>query len=274
MNTIFFTLTWQIEELKAHPMPLFTLMLAFEATTLWVIYLSFNLCTFNLPWFFAATFFYDTSCESVQRVMEIFNNFSFVQIDVGLLTSPFIQMCISVDLIWTIRQPFTPKEPRVKLFYALTFILVLSQFLVPDFLSKYNLIETKMNYLGYIRLFVIFFTCLISVISITYGSFKLCKPNISQKMSRLILARHIVTITFLMLVNMYIILGVAYYTITKTDPKTVDLNSTTILILQVIFGGQGLLLPLTRVFEPYFYTITLRKVRNFLEAIASRGPSS
>ena len=93
-------------------------------------------------------------------------------------------------------------------------------------------------------------------------------------MSRLILARHIVTITFLMLVNMYIILGVAYYTITKTDPKTVDLNSTTILILKVIFGGQGLLLPLTRVFEPYFYTITLRKVRNFLEAIASRGPSS
>ena len=115
-------------------------------------------------------------------------------------------------------------------------------------------------------MFVMFGTWTISIFSIVYGSFKLCKHNISQKMRHLIIVRHILTLAFLMLANMYLQLGIVYFVFTNTNPLNSDYNNTTILVLKVIFAASGILLPLTRLLEPYFYTIILRKVKEFFRS--------
>ena len=64
INAIFFTMMWRIKELQVHPMNLFMYIMASDSLVLTQYALSLNSCNLHLETLFAATVFFDTSCDS------------------------------------------------------------------------------------------------------------------------------------------------------------------------------------------------------------------
>ena len=98
--------------------------------------------------------------------------------------------------------------------------------------------------------------------SIIYGLCKLCKPSISQKARQQIMKRHIVTIVFFLMTNLYLQLGVyvAYNPLIK-NPDLEKWQNVGTYSLKLLYAFQGFIMPVTRLSEPYFYSIVLKKLR-------------
>jgi len=69
INAIFFFLMWRIKELQVHPMKLFMYIMAADSLVLSQYSMSLNVCKLRLHTLYAATVFFDTSCESKLRAI-------------------------------------------------------------------------------------------------------------------------------------------------------------------------------------------------------------
>ena len=127
--------------------------------------------------------------------------------------------------------------------------------------QEYDLSVVICGVLGMVMIVVCW---LISVVSIVYGFFKLCKPNISQNVRYQIMARHVFSIVFFVLSQFYLQIGTfiiflpGYYS-SGTPPDYND--DRWARALKIIYATQGFTLPLTRLGEPYFYRIVLQKLK-------------
>jgi len=74
------------------------------------------------------------------------------------------------------------------------------------------------------------------------------------------LARHIVTIAFFLLTNLYFQISSVSYIF---DPmRTPSQSGCVFLPLKLILGLQGFFMPFTRLFEPFFYQIVAQKLKS------------
>lgn len=60
---------------------------------------------------------------------------------------------------------------------------------------------------AYLGIVMIVITWIMSIASIIYGLVKLCKPGISSEVRKHVMARHVLTIVFFLVVQFYLALG-------------------------------------------------------------------
>ena len=178
INGVFFLITWQIEELQVHPMRLFSYILAFDTSALLVVYMMLNSCKFQLAKIFAATVLYDTSCESENYALDLLSNWGSVLTIFTICGGFCLQFCLSLDLILTLKKPFTPKEPRVNfyLFFSGLFSIFSASFM---HIYQNGGSINWFHIVNYSNVTMIILSWILSINSIIYGCFKLGKPNIS-----------------------------------------------------------------------------------------------
>ena len=122
INAIFFFLILTIEELRAHPMRIFLAILACDTSALFTIYMSLSTCKFQLHTLFAATVYFDTSCEKSLDSLMLLGRSNGVLTIFYFSCTLGLQFCICLDLILTLKKPFAPKESRVKYYYLFSFL--------------------------------------------------------------------------------------------------------------------------------------------------------
>ena len=169
---------------------------------------------------------------------------------------------LCLDLVLVLMKPFSPKESRTKYYIGVSvaFGLIQSSFAV-FFKSSWDSQNWAYFVVSYLALILVLIVWITSFGSIIYASLKLCKTSISQQTRKLMMARHIVCIVSFTLSNIYIQAGCVFYAVTNKSPYTTDYDGALIMAMKISLGAQGLYLPLTRFFEPYFYTILASKVK-------------
>lgn len=181
----------------------------------------------------------------------------------------FLQICVAIDLILSIRRPFSPKEPRIRAYICVSFIAAVFQGVTLTFGHQYGTVNLTVKFGGVFAMISITCCWVISAISIVYGLVKLCKPNISQKVRQQVIIRHVVTIVFFVISQAYIQIGFfIIFSPTYWDKPYPDLTSEHwASALKIIFAAQGIFLPLTRIAEPYFYQTVAKRTKAFIQDI-------
>jgi len=173
------------------------------------------------------------------------------------MVSLCLQICLCIDLILTLKQPFKRKEGRMPGYIAFTLGAASLTIALQEFVEYH---PENYQYNLWLALFLIISLWILSIGSVTLGFVKLCKPGISQKARRQILARHIVTIIFFLMSNLYLEVSTVQYMLDPYRDSEVD-DGYFAITLKIFLGLQGWFMPLTRLFEPFFYTIMLKKLR-------------
>ena len=103
-------------------------------------------------------------------------------------------------------------------------------------------------------------TWIMSVASIVYGALKLCRSGISQEVRRVIMARHVISILFYTIVELYATVS-GFYILNAEDKTAVSIDAFWVDTMKILWLCQGLILPVTRLAEPFFYRIVMQKFR-------------
>lgn len=124
-----------------------------------------------------------------------------------LLASAGLNICLCLDLILMIRNPFSPKEKRVPWYYVITFVIAASQAWAWSHSKRGD--DSLIHYYAVwsLELTVIFLVA-VYIVSIVYACRKLRGPGISKVIREQIMKRHVLTIGFFIFANVYVIAGV------------------------------------------------------------------
>ena len=179
------------------------------------------------------------------------------------VASVCLTMCVCIDLILTIKRPFKAKEPRMPRYYIFTFVISTLQATTLTFFYMNEVVLTIAEWVGTGTVLLLW---LLSIGSIVYGLVKLCQPGISREVRNVIMARHVVTILFFVIGNLYLQAGTVVLFMSTTGSSSgqkvvPDNDSTWVRVLKIIYGLQGLFLPLTRLSEPFFFNIVKLKIK-------------
>ena len=111
--------------------------------------------------------------------------------------------------------------------------------------------------------------------SIIYGLVKLCQPGISREVRNMIMTRHVVTILFFTISNLYLQVSTFYWVINSAKTSYTDrggnVDNSWTRALKIIFVIQGLVLPLSRLSEPFFFRVVYRRTKNISCCCCSRS---
>ena len=121
INGIFFFFMYTIEELKAHPMRIISTILACDTSGLFLIYMSLHTCDFSLHKIFAATYYFDSRCESELNALLVLSEMNAVLAVFYFMATIGLQFCICVDLILSLKRPFAQKETRMNYYFLFSF---------------------------------------------------------------------------------------------------------------------------------------------------------
>ena len=102
-----------IKELQVHPMKLFMWMSALDGLILLQYSMSFYICPLELQKLLSWTLFFDDSCESELRALNILLNSTEFIASWAPCATVVLQICVCIDLILTLKRPFTSKESRM-----------------------------------------------------------------------------------------------------------------------------------------------------------------
>lgn len=120
VNFGFFCLLYFIKELQAHPMQLFMFIAASDQIVIQQYLGSLFTCDLRLHELFAATVYFDTSCENKQRaVKNLFDSTSNITMGMSW-SSIMLQCCLCLDLIFTLTRPFAKKEARMPAYITIS----------------------------------------------------------------------------------------------------------------------------------------------------------
>ena len=185
-------------------MKLFMWLTMFEACEQFEYWMSAHICDLNLHKLFAYTVFFSNDYNSIYKSLEIL---TFMATTIGYFATA-MTICLSyslcIDLILMLRQPLSPKESRILYYYSVSVAISA----IVTMLSWFD--ENSYWCCMMLRFFVwgLFDTFFLMVpISICYAWHKLSLPGLSRQVRSLILSRHIITMTFFMIVNSYVFLS-------------------------------------------------------------------
>ena len=116
-----------------------------------------------------------------------------------------LQTSLCLDLVLILMKPFSTKESRMNYYIGVSVAVGVIQASFSVF-SKSSWDDQSWSYFFQTKfaLFLILVVWVSTIGSIVYASFKLCKTSISQQTRKLILVRHIASILFFILANIYI----------------------------------------------------------------------
>ena len=120
INTIFFFIMWQIKELQVHPMKLFMLITACDATVLYTYSMSRKTCKLDFQKLLMWTTHFDNSCDSEENALSTLLNAIAFMVSYAGCFGLWCQVFIAIDLILTIHRPFTPRESRMPIYLGIS----------------------------------------------------------------------------------------------------------------------------------------------------------
>ena len=143
------------------------------------------------------------------------------------------QICICVDLILTLKRPFKSKEARMPAYIGFSVFASL----IPAIGNQYAR-ENHAMFVGATTYSVVLIALswVLSLVSIVYGCLKLCKTGISQKVRRQILARHVTTIVFFSVFELYLQVSTVVILLDDTADSIGSYDGPIALTLKIIYG--------------------------------------
>ena len=104
-------------------------------------------------------------------------------------------------------------------------------------------------------------TWTLSIFSIAYGALKLYSSGISKEALRVIMSRHVASILFFLVVELYIQIS-CFYVFNLDTVQTIDIDNGWVDTIKILWLSQGLILPLTRLTEPFFFKIVIKRIKS------------
>ena len=254
----FFTIAF-FKGLQAHPMMLFMWISFASFSLMWSLIMFTFVCNFSLDKVLAAScgmFTVESHWEFLKILMKVipFQVTFFNNMIIGL------NICLSLDLILTLRNPFMKSQSRYVTYVLITLIVAA----VPAFQRVVNQDTAKSQFTyGWIVVVIFFIYIVTACYSIFFGMKFLFRPGISSEARKMTMRRHVFYIAMNILCQVYNFLSRLE---TDIDP-TLQYDHWCITTFAVFFFGQGIFLNIVRWFEPGYLEI----VRNNLQLCQKKG---
>jgi len=160
-------------------------------------------------------------------------------------------ICLSLDLILTLKYPFSPKEKRIRLYYVVSILYAL----VLTFCVAYDESSVPTAYIFVIMTLVLY---IVNLVSLGYACMRLCRRSVNRNMRVTIVVRHMLFIVVYALSNFVGIIPQAQFIFPNWYVHPWVFNWFYVLF------GQGILFFIIRMFEPYAWNLVRRRLGKFL----------
>lgn len=255
------------KELQQYPMRLIMWCTASEAAFYFAVFGGLNICKFHLNWFFAKSVFLGRDWNDPQveydstRNLWLFNNFF---INMTILTTIALNTSLCFDLIWLLKAPLSPKEPREtaliygSLLYTLSVALTI---FIADLLGLNFIVQI----VGVTIMLLVAVFIGIAVASLIYAVQMLSKDGVSSETKDSVMRRHFANVFSFLILNLYIAFGLFItWNPFLTESDTIYFNGPFTDVLKYMAACGGLITPVIRATEPFFFRILFSKMKKYL----------
>lgn len=172
-----------------------------------------------------------------------------------------LNICLCIDLILMLAMPFEKKEPRIKKYFIGSFIAACLMGILKLFINN----ATAYLWLNWIEMFAYFTFVVFAIGSSVYAIQKLRQPGVSKEVRFLIVRRHVIFIAFYLLSNVFFVMSNIHIIVIHHNKDANVSDNWVVEFFCLLFFGSGILMPIMRLAEPYFYSIAIRSAKDFLE---------
>ena len=272
------------KKLQAHPMRLFMSVALLDAALFWNIGSINYICSAELNVLLIWSLGMEYSLNVDYVLFQVVGNFYLFMNSFLWSSSLVLNICLCIDLVKTVKYPFSMKDSRLRKYLIISFASGLlsgfERFYSIEYIKGHGeeddiqrLVSILVTCLSELALFAIFSVA--GIFSCVYAYLRLNKPGVSQEVRQLILRRHITYIIFYMFCNLFF-MGSEYLYIRKNNSSNNyeadgkwfanlkeenPVSYWVIYAFEILFYGQGLFIPLTRLSEPYFFTLALSNIK-------------
>lgn len=264
------------KKLQAHPQRLIAYTCLCEAISsfngvVWTVDTQRVIKYIDMNQVFSWCFFFEKGSEVYERSLGIlhFSNDFFFQY-FSLLTL-FLNMCLCIDLILTLKNPFEPAKRRMKFYLSASALLCVPlAFLTRQSISSGNFSNSNPspdnNYLStdieashLILAMCLSVYMLIALYSCVYASRRLARPSINKKIRHFFLRKHYYYVAIFTIVWGFYLAN-AYFQLFYPDFNQYQgYRHVVIYMSKVASVSTGVLLTIIRLCEPYFmYQVSKR----------------
>jgi len=128
-----------------------------------------------------------------------------------------LNICLSIDLVLVVRNPFSSHEKRTSWYVVLSvFCGVLTAILKVISSRK----QAFRDGLAFLEIFEFGTLIILAVVSILIAGYRLLQPGVKREIRSLIIKRHILYICVFLVCNMYVVLLVSHLTRNQHHPET------------------------------------------------------
>jgi hypothetical protein len=249
---------WWNKELQVHPMKLILYIAMVDTALSLISFTSYNICAWKIYEFFSHYVYFRTDWFAYQRSLWVINvsaNYFSVFL---IFMSIMLNACLAVDLILMLKHPFKSKEARIPLYLVSSIavtVFITTAWLMTVYKSPVTSTIVPAKWVLKCAILIIILQLLVSIYSVIYALWKLCKPGISKESRRLVLIRHILSIVFFNISQAYLIITlITWIFLHELQAAGFNVyNNKWIGISKILFASQGIYLPILRLVEPFFF---------------------
>ena len=181
-------------------MKIFMCIAFFDACYFWAFFMDRFKCDFKLNKVLAMSIYYKDDTEAIYSATRLLSHSQHVIYAFSYVTSLNLNVCVSLDLIFMLKNPFKKSEARYRPFLYISIVLGVIETIVldlpftHDLKSKIDSIINLTAYLGFV---------ILGVTSICVSFRELSKPGCSLELRKLIFQRHFLYISAYILCNLF-----------------------------------------------------------------------
>ena len=255
--------------LQVHPMQLVMAISLVGGSTCFAFFFGSEVCQFGLYKLMSFTLFLKWNDPYSNFYAALILWASVVFLSVFLLNAMlWLNIFMAVDLINTIKYPFRPKSTTF--YFIFTFV---SSFIVAalNWIGYHSYYQWRDRLLSIWLVITSVIYLVTAATSIIYAQRKLRKPGISQEVREIVYRRHVLSIAGFVLAYSYFFVSAAINW-KKQGNGQLDIHSWLLALLKIIFGLQGLIIPMTRFAEPAFLKLIKRSFKEVIFYFVFKRP--
>ena len=240
---VFLTSFWN-EKLLQHPYRLVSTIALIDATYFLIFNTLDEVCSLKLYQIFSYTVYFSGSAQAKLDALELLLKTSLTLFKTLFTVSFFLNSFLCIDLYLTVKSPFTPASSRLKIYYAVSFIVgsVIGIFeaLTFDVHGESAVYAEEITILASFIIFII-----IAIPATIFASRRILRKGVSESVRKAVISRHIKYIAILVLT-----FALYAWKISKEDIFGQTVTNWLDQLSVYAFACQGLLLSVLRISEP------------------------
>ena len=214
-------------------MRLFMYQSAAESIVALVSVTSYNMCKLGLPDILSYSLFFSDEWQYRFGALNLLKNSSS---NISTFAGIFLFMvCLALcfDLILMLTKPFMMKDKLISIYIGTSLLgaLVFTIVMLPSVYQS----DKRLQYVASTGAWLTFlFYIGLVLFSTVFAAMKLSKPGISSEVRRLVLVRHILTMTTFLVVNFYPIVGTCVSMMPRWHGNVPQIDGTSWRVLKII----------------------------------------